>query len=222
MKKPDHQVGFYCLLDTLNARDTRTIINLETKSMPDQFEAQGHSLKDEKHQAMMSDAKYNYGSRIYIKQIDTIKNLRVDIILNVINGNITVGRNKKFIHDKEPREIPELWVRRLRRSDSLSEHIEHKGVSFYRDQCYITDREKLPEEQPLTDGKTPLYAQSRINWDIMCVHAKLWDDITVSTLSRNAKFSFSFPHDHRLCIGALVREDPANIISKLFFYKKNI
>lgn len=222
--KKNENIAFYTLLDTKNTRDIRTIINLETIPMLDQFAAQGHDISAERErtQEILSEPKWNYSHRIWIKQFIS-DDSSLECIMNIIDGSIEYN-NKKYFFIQDPIEVEE----KNRLIDSyLIEFIVNQnfGSDFFLDDfnkrlpvtrrnLYISNRHD--KVQPKTDCNTNLYDQSEINWNIILSRISFLDRITMITFSRAARFQTVFPHDWKNCKGALVKESNENKLHDFF------
>ena len=214
-------IGKYLLLDTLDSRPIRTILNLETIPMPEQFAAKGHSISKNRTKFWkgLENAKKNYSNRIYIRQCNTKDNLIAALTINIIDGEVSIFGSDKYIYNKDPIEISEKLLNRSFEENLLLDNISHKGINIYRQRFLIKERKLPPEQQPLNECNRPYYDEHEIQWNIMCTRIKLLDQLSLSTISRKAAFELHFPHNHHSCIGALVKESQSNVLRSLFEIK---
>lgn len=221
--KKNENIAFYNLLDTKNTRDIRTIINLETIPMLDQFAAQGHdATRKEWVEEKLSEPKWNYSHRIWVKQFPP-DGSSLECIMNIIDGSIEYN-NKKYFLIQDPFEVEEK--NRLMDNYLVQFMLEHNlGFDFFLDDVnkrlpvtrrnlHISNRHD--KVQPKTDCNTNLYDQSEINWNIMLSRISFLDKITIITFSRAARFKTIFPHDWKNCKGALVKESNENKLHDFF------
>lgn len=215
------QIGFYLLLDTAKSRSIRTVINLETTPMPEQFAAQGHYIGPDRigFWDRLEDPKWNYCSRFYIRQFDPEQKLKIEIVSNFVNGNITFGRNNKFIYNNPPKEISENHLKTSFERGLLSDHLTYKRTNVYRQRFLIKERNLPAEQQPLNQNNEPLYDTHEINWDIIYCKLKLLDSISVSTASRDCYFNLHYPYDHSDCRGAIIKECDSNNLKNFYEIK---
>jgi hypothetical protein len=221
--KKNENIAFYNLLDTKNTRDIRTIINLETIPMLDQFAAQGHdATRKEWVEEKLSEPKWNYSHRIWVKQFPP-DGSSLECIMNIIDGSIEYN-NKKYFFIQDPIEVEEK--NRLLDNFLIQFMLEHnfgsdfflddvnKKLSVTRRNLYIANRHD--KVQPKTDCNTNLYDQSEINWNIILSRITFLDIITIITFSRAARFKIVFRHDWKNCKGALVKESNENKLHDFF------
>lgn len=208
-------IGYYCLLDTLHSRSIRSVFNLETKPMPSLYAASGRDMSLRSSQANIAKLKFNYANKIYCMQTNKQEDYKKEFTINIISGSINAGKDKTYPYTGGHKEVQEEHlVASLKKTTT---EIEIDGAGFARQRFFISDRHKPANQQPLTDLKNgPLYNCSELNWNIMCIRAAFLDDISLCTYSRDGKFSFAFPHEHKECSGALVKKHPSNKRSDLF------
>lgn len=216
------QIGFYVLFDSYLSRDDiRTVINLETIPMPEQFAAEGHYIGLDRTEfwKRIEDVKMNYCHRFYVYQYDFKQNLKVDFVINFINGDVTLGLRKKLAYNGNPIEISEKVFSSKYVKALLSDHIHFKGVNIYRQRFLIEERKLPSAKQPLNQCDKPYYDEHEIQWNIMYCQLKLLDDIALSTTSRAAKFTMSYPHPYESCKGAIIKECESNKIKNFYEIK---
>jgi hypothetical protein len=80
--------AFFCMLDTLDVRETRTIINAATSFMPEQFEAQGHEMAH-RMEPFAQNTKLNYFSHFFIEQ--RVNNQTINLSFDILNCEFTIG-----------------------------------------------------------------------------------------------------------------------------------
>ena len=134
--KKNENIGYYNLLDTKNSKEIRTVINLETIPMLDQFAAQGHDVSPEREriQEILSEPKWNYSHRIWIKQFlpDSISH---ECIINIIDGSIEIDNEVypytgTFIEADEE----ELDLELDKVKCDLPFEPQNKGIKYFREQ----------------------------------------------------------------------------------------
>jgi hypothetical protein len=205
--------AFFCMLDTLDVRETRTIINAATSFMPEQFEAQGHEMAH-RMEPFAQNTKLNYFSHFFIEQ--RVNNQTINLSFDILNCEFTIEGQKKPLNTK-PIEIKSALINGFMQKQNAD--FDYKGIAVHRHNFHLEDRFLPSQLQPLTDNKTPLYDTHEINWNLFIVRLFLHDSITVNTNSRDCRFQLQFPHAHQSCVGAMIRESDDHKLDHLFQIK---
>ena len=217
----DENIGYYNLLDTKNTKEIRTVINLESIPMLDQFAAQGHdTTRKEWIKEKLSEPKWNYSHRLWIKQIlpDDISH---ECIINIIDGSIEIDNEVypytgTFIEADEE----ELDLELDKVKCDLPFEPQNKGVKYFkRQRFHIGNRhDKI---QPQTDCGTNLYDESEINWNVMKTKLSLYNNFKITSMSRKASFKVMLDslRGIKLCKGALIEESDENYLDDFFEIK---
>ena len=221
--KKNKNTAYYNLLDTQNTFYIRYVINLETIPMLDQFAAQGHDVspKRERIQEILSEPKWNYSHRLWIKQFHSIPDsISHECIINIIDGSIEIN-NKIYPYTGTSIEADEeeLDLELDKVKCDLPFELQNKGIKYFkRQRFFISNRhDKI---QPQTDCGTNLYDESEINWNVMKTKLDI-ENITISTMSRDAFFDIFYAHKNLIkgCRGALIKESDENKLHDFFEIK---
>ena len=218
--KKNKITSYYNLFDTKNTFYIRYIINLEAIPMLDQFAAQGHdATRKEWVEEKLSDAKWNYSHRLWIKQI-LPDDISYECIINIIDGSIEIDNEVypytgTFIEADEE----ELDLELDKVKCDLPFEPQNKGIKFFkRQRFHIGNRhDKI---QPQTDCGTNLYDESEINWNVMKTKLDI-ENITIRTMSRDCALDFFYIHANQTkgCKGALVKKSDENYLNDFFEIK---
>ena len=198
------------MIDTLDSREIRTFINIDTQPIPELLKAEGKDLNSDEIKKELNNKHYNFIDKIFIKQTPGI-----EITLDINNCELFIN-SKKVESFTNLSEIPEGEYGKYKGNLSLAQkegvevnHIKDQGVSFYRHRFIISNR---LEHEDLKKS----FTYSRRNWDLYTCNIHLLDDIRIITTSRANTFNLFFPHEWTFLRGALVKQSKENEISNLF------
>lgn len=198
------------MIDTLDSREIRTCINIDTQPIPELLKAEGKDLNSDEIKKELNNKHYNFIDKIFIKQTPGI-----EIALDMNNCELFIN-SKKVESFTNLSETPESEYAKYKGNLSLAQkegvevnHIKDQGISFYRHRFIISNR---LEHEDLKES----FTYSRRNWDLYTCNIHLLDDIRVITTSRANTFNLFFPHEWTFLRGALVKESKENEISSLF------
>lgn len=202
-------VAYYTMIDTLDTREIRTFINIDTQPIPELLKAEGKDLNSDEIKKELNNTHYNFIDKIFIKQTPGI-----EITLDINNCELFIN-SKKAESFTNLSEIPESEYAKYKGNLSLAQkegvevnHLKEQGISFYRHRFIISNR---LEHEDLKKS----FTYSRRNWDLYTCNIHLLDDIKIITTSRANAFNLSFPHEWKKLHGALVRQSDANEISSI-------
>lgn len=203
-------MAYYTMIDTLDSREIRTCINIDTQPIPELLKAEGKDLNSDEIKKELNNKHYNFIDKIFIKQTPGI-----EIALDMNNCELFIN-SKKVESFTNLSETPESEYAKYKGNLSLAQkegvevnHIKDQGISFYRHRFIISNR---LEHEDLKES----FTYSRRNWDLYTCNIHLLDDIRVITTSRANTFNLFFPHEWTFLRGALVKESKENEISSLF------
>lgn len=203
-------MAYYTMIDTLDSREIRTFINIDTQPIPELLKAEGKDLNSDEIKKELNNKHYNFIDKIFIKQTPGI-----EITLDMNNCELFIN-SKKVESFTNSSETPESEYAKYKGNLSLAQkegvevnHVKDQGISFYRHRFIISNR---LEHEDLKES----FTYSRRNWDLYTCNIHLLDGIRIITTSRANAFNLFFPHEWTFLRGALVKQSKENEISSLF------
>lgn len=200
------------MLDTLDNKPWRLIINVQTKTNVEQAIAEnlGPKLSHEERVKLASRPSSDYIDQVWVRQLKP----HFEYVVHLETGVIRFGNGDQYTPHTQLYMKEHEWSHNQHglKNDMLRAHeqwnmnvIDRGLIQFVSNTIHITNI----NAESLSPTRKEYYDRSPINSCLKSVMIK-HPNVTVRTCSRKCDLQVSFPYDWTKCVGALIEQSDLN------------